>query len=101
MKKNKKCNREWYAWGVRWESNSRLDGEQRWLIGSANTLHYIHYITELQGCTGSLMFESRRACQEYIKEKYGYIRDRKDLREEPHGWRMPKATRIKIVVKEF
>jgi len=79
----------WTAWGVRWESKNAIDGVQRYLIGSCGVPPI------------PLMFETKRECLEYIKANYGYIRTRKDLRDEPHGWRVPKAIRIEVTVKDL
>jgi hypothetical protein len=87
----------WFAWGVRWISKNHLDGKNEHLIGSVN----VCFVEGLEGCTGALMFRTRKSCREYIKKKWGYIRERKDLREEPHGWRMPRAVRIKITVRDL
>jgi len=70
-------------WVGQWYSHNRLDGV---------TKHILY-----DNCL-PVLFRTRRECREYIKEKYGYIKDRKDLREEPHGWRLPRA--IKVVVSE-
>ena len=48
-----------------------------------------------QDCLPAL-FRTRREAREYINEKYGYIRTRKDLRAEPHFWRMPRAVRVSV-----
>lgn len=66
------------GWGVQWHSKNRLDGDRRYLLWSP-------------------IFHTRRKAQEWIDTHYGYIRERPDLRREPHGWRMPKAVRVKIV----
>ncbi len=42
-------------------------------------------------------FNSRRECREYIKEHYGYIATRKDLRTYPHDWRMPIPIKVKRI----
>ena len=98
MKGRKMSKKTWTAWGVRWKSKNRIDGESRQhLIGSCG----VSPIPELRGCTGALMFATKRECIQHIKQKYGYIAKRKDLRDEPHGWRMPQATRIKITVREL
>jgi len=46
------------------------------------------------------LFRTRRECRDYIKEKYGYIKNREDLREEPHGWRLPRPVKVEIVIQE-
>lgn len=70
-------------WGAEWHEKNQLDGETR------------HVMYE-RGMP--LVFGTREEARQWIKRKYGYIRYRKDLREEPHGWRMPKAVRIKVSV---
>ena len=70
-------------WAAQWHSKNRLDGERRHIL-------YQDLFPKL--------FRTRSECREWIKEKYGYIADRADLREEPHGWRMPQAVKIGIVV---
>ena len=44
-----------------------------------------------------LLFKMRRACRELIESRYGYIKRRPDLRQEPHCWRMPRAIKVQIV----
>lgn len=47
-----------------------------------------------------VLFRTKRESAAYIKERYGYIATRKDLRAEPHGWRMPKPIKVVIVALE-
>lgn len=42
---------------------------------------------------------TRIEMRKWIADKYGYIKDREDLRTFPHFWRVPKAVRIKIEVR--
>ena len=69
-------------WAAEWYSKNKLDGERRHII-------YANGVPAL--------FRSRRACRNFINDQYGEIRDRSDLREEPHGWGIPKA--IKVIVE--
>jgi len=69
------------AWGVQWRSVNRLDGKSERLIWTP-------------------LFHTRRECRRYIEERYGYIRQRPDLRAEPHGWRMPRAVRVLVLIAE-
>ena len=71
-------------WAVLWQSDNRLDGRQRRLVWPPH-----------RPCWPQL-FRTRRECREFIEREYGYIRTRPDLRREPHGWRMPKAVRVRI-----
>ena len=64
-----------------WHSKNHLDGEKRHIL-------YDNLLPAL--------FRTRQKCRDYIKEGYGYIADRPDLRAEPHGWRMPQAIKVKI-----
>ena len=73
------------AWAVECHSRNRLDGERRGLCWNPE-----------QGPGEYRLFSTRRKCLAYINERYGYIRDRADLRREPHGWRLPRAMRVEV-----
>jgi hypothetical protein len=74
------------AWAVLWHSRNRLDGDSR------------HLIWDLRECGAYRLFRTRRECRAYIEESFGYIRERADLRREPHGWFMPQAVLVTIQV---
>jgi len=68
-------NTGWIRWSVKWKDR-------------------------LQGESGDLpLFSTKRECQAFIKDKYGYIATRKDLRSPPHNWRMPKP--VKVIISEL
>lgn len=71
-------------WAVLNRSDSRLDG-------------YCEH-PEYDG-TGFKLFRTRKAARAFIKERYGYIAKRPDLRAEPHGWLMPQAVRVSVTLK--
>lgn len=74
-------------WGILWRSDNKLDGKTRRLqIGD--------------GHKWPLVFRTKKAAQQHIKERYGYIAKCRDLRIEPHGWRIPIPVRISIVHAE-
>jgi len=68
-------------WAAEWHSKNLLDGERRHII--------------YNNCLPAL-FRTRRECREFIKDKYGYIAERPDLRDEPHGWLLPQAVKVII-----
>ena len=70
-------------WAAEWYSKSKLDGEKQHLIYNDGVV---------------LLFKSKKKCSEYIKDRYGYISKRKDLRAEPHGWRMPQPVKVTVQV---
>jgi len=72
------------AWGVLWRSECRLDGRVERLVSAP----WFPLKTAL--------FPSREKAREYSKQKLGYIRNRKDLREEPHGWKTPKVVQVEV-----
>lgn len=74
-------------WTPKWTQKNRLDGLKKHLC-----LWHRHY-----GVKFPAIFATRRECREFIEQEYGYIRDRADLRSEPHCWRVPTAVRVKIV----
>ena len=47
-----------------------------------------------------LLFFKRNEALLWIKKNYGDIRYRKDLRQPPHNWRMPKAVKVEVILKE-
>ncbi len=71
-------------WAGQWYSRNKLDGITKHILYNEHCL--------------PALFRTRRECREYIKEKYGYIKDREDLREEPHGWRLPKTVKVEVRV---
>ena len=68
-------------WGAMWHSECRREGVTEHLC--------------FENCL-PVLFVTRRACREWIYSRYGYIKTRKDLRDEPHGWRMPRPVRATI-----
>lgn len=42
------------------------------------------------------LFASREAARSFAVTHYGYIRTRRDLRAEPHGWRKPAPVRVTV-----
>lgn len=67
-------------------TDNRFDGERYWLDGDFNRP------------TNTRLFATRTDARAFIAERHGYIRDRADLRAEPHGWRMPKPVRVTVNV---
>ena len=70
-------------WGVQWYSKNRLDGETRHFMWDGGH---------------PALFRTRQSARSYIARRYGYIRYRSDLRQEPHGWRVPKAVRVEVTL---
>lgn len=81
------------GWGAEWYSKNLLDGETR------------HVIWEATGGGPSgpvaqpVIFRTRDEARQYVKDRYGYIRTRQDLRREPHGWRVPRVVRIEVTAR--
>jgi len=45
-----------------------------------------------------ILFKTRSKARQYASDKYGYIKTSPDLREEPHGWRMPIPVRVTVMI---
>ena len=45
---------------------------------------------------GPVVFQTRREAREWIKQHFGYVAKRNDLRESPHGWLVPIPVKIEI-----
>lgn len=74
-------------WAILWRSHNRLEGMQQHLIGDPTH------------ATRTLLFETREAARAAVKDQYGYIPSRADLRAEPHGWKMPRVVPVTITVE--
>jgi hypothetical protein len=68
-------------WGILWHSKNKLNGVCEHLI-------YDHGLP--------MLFRTRKEAREWVEKNYGYIKHRKDLRGEPHGWRMPKPVKVEM-----
>jgi hypothetical protein len=73
-------------WGVLWRTGKEsIDGPHEYIVGD---------FPRPTHC-----FLSRREARAFIKEKWGYIAARPDLRKAPHGWRVPTPVRVRITVE--
>jgi hypothetical protein len=68
-------------WGLKWCSKNKLDGLTEHII-------YDNRIPAL--------FHTRSDARRYADKEFGYIKTRKDLQCEPHGWRFPRIIRVKV-----
>lgn len=72
------------VWGVLWRTTTALGGRDTYIINGKDCL--------------PMLFLTQRKAREFIVREYGYIKTRRDLRSEPHGWRMPIPVRVKVCV---
>ena len=79
------------TWAIKWRSKNKLDGDCSHLIGFPQ-----RFPANKSGYT-TMCFETR----DYVNRLYSYIKGRKDLKEEPHGWKMPKVVKVSVTVKEI
>ena len=68
-------------WAIQWRQENSLDGKRSYLLGVGD---------------GYKTFRTRSQAREFIEERFGYIRNRTDLKAEPHGWKMPRAIKVTI-----
>lgn len=73
------------AWAILWRSNNRLEGKNSHLI--------------CRWDTGVPTYSTRKEARSVIEQDWGYIRNRPDLRAEPHGWKMPIAVKVRQVTE--
>lgn len=90
-----KTERAIAGWAIKWRSENHLDGKREYLLGGAR-----HERPSPFGGYKTMVFETRREARQYINKHYGYMRRRKDLRDEPHGWRMPSVVKVRVMVQE-
>jgi len=46
-----------------------------------------------------LLFHTRKDARTWAEKNYGYIKERQDLRNDPHRWRMPKAVMVRVILE--
>ena len=71
-------------WGLLIRSHNRLDGLRE----------HLDFADGLP-----LLFLTRKAARAFSERHYAYMRERKDLRAEPHGWLMPRPVRVTVTVE--
>ncbi len=76
-------------WGIQWRSNNKLDGYREYLIGNARQHRHNPDLSWLP-----LLFDTRHKARLYCQHQYGYIQKSKDLKIEPHGWKMPRVVKV-------
>jgi len=78
-----------------------LDGKTERLTGGQWAIKHAHgkNIKPAGDAQVACTFRTKRDAQEFIRENYGYIARRADLRKEPHGWRMPLPVKVLISVE--
>lgn len=76
-------------WSIKWKSRNRLDGEREFLC-----------LFDKPQVSGLLLFRTCQEARAWRDERYGYIRQRDDLRAEPHGWRLPSVVRVRVIIVE-
>jgi hypothetical protein len=79
-----KVKRSVRRWGVLWRSDNRLDGKRT---------NFMFHDRQ------PVLFMTRREARAWIKEFYGYIAERPDLRAEPHGWKVPLPVRVVVTLE--
>lgn len=75
-------------WAILWPIRNRLDGYQEVLMGDSRT-----------GMTW--LFRTREEARQHhlLKTFNSSLRNRADLRREPHGWRARRVVKIQITVE--
>ncbi len=77
----------YHKWAIVWRSENKLDGVTRHFMGEANV-----------GMTQ--LYRTRKEARTERDLRWGYFRDREDLKREPHGWKMPQVVKVFIMIAE-
>lgn len=75
-----------HRWAIKFRSKNKLDGTREYFVFKDGL---------------PVLFTVRAEARQYIKDKYGYLKHRKDLREEPFGWKMPEAVQVIVHISEY
>ena len=79
-----------YRWAILWRSQNKRDGyTERFVWDWKDPLR-----------TTPILFRTRREARAMIRERYGYIKSRPDLRAEPHGWKIPRPIKVVVEIKK-
>lgn len=70
-----------HGWGILIRARNKLDGY---------TEHLMYENTK------PVIFKTRREAQIFAKERFGYVKNRPDLKAEPHGWLPPKVLKVEL-----
>lgn len=81
------------AWAVQWRSGpNNLDRKVvEHLLVDWGTPTYV-----AEKCLAPIVFPTRGAARAWVKERYGYLRARRDLRAYPHDWKPPRVVRVSV-----
>jgi len=79
-----------YGWALKYYSKCKLDGVREYLL--MNQTFYGKNVA---------IFKTRQQARDFRDEYYGYIRDRPDLKAEPHGWTVPKVVKVVLTMTEI
>ena len=80
-------------WAILFSSCNALDGYNEHLGGAALISRPAPF-----GGYKKMVFATRKEARQYIADNYAYF-SRDDLRAEPHGWKMPRAVRVRVHVE--
>lgn len=85
-----------YGWSLRWRTR---DWEA--LLGKFNgNFHNKHPLPDYIDGYTVMVFPTRQKARDFCKKHFGYIKERKDLQEAPHNWKMPKVVKVMVTVQE-
>lgn len=73
-------------WGLKWVSENKLDGRKEYIMWEHGQ---------------PLLFRTRQQARNSRDYRFGYIRNRPDLKGEPHGWRLPRPVRVEVIIREI
>ncbi len=70
------------VWGALWKEKKKKEGAREFLLRRNRV---------------PVLFKTRHEARCWIETNYGYIKTRKDLRAEPHGWRLPVPVKVSVI----
>ena len=82
-------------WAIKWRSENKLDGKRERLMGGVR-----YDRPYMFGGYKTMVFRTRDEARHYLKENYGHLAERDDLKREPHGWKMPQVVKVSVSVTE-
>ena len=87
------------SWAIKCRSENRLDGAVEHLLGR-HCGPDAPVVPDSVAGNHTLLFETREKARSFNRKRHAYLRDRPDLRAEPHGIKMPQVVMVRVKIEE-
>lgn len=85
------------TWAILGRSENQLDGKREYLQG-----RYFYKAPDVPDFVSGykiMVFKTREQARAHVREHCINLRERPDLRKEPHGWKPPKIVKVNVLIE--